>query len=463
MKKPEIISFIPRSGAFARLFKLAFLGFLLLQCPAYGADADARISLSGTELFKQVAPSVVLIVADKSSIGSGVVVAHNLVLTNWHVVQSAQQIRIGFFPEEKGAAIRKEEVGVGRIIKADKNKDLALLRVDSLPARVLPVALGTEDEVEIGADVYAIGHPEGEIWSYTKGIISQLRQRYSWRDETGQYHNATIIQTQTPINPGNSGGPLLSPQGRILGINTFVHAERAGLGYAISVSEIRAFLEDTTLVIPVLETDDVPSFSGRNSGNTGYLRIYDLKRGKTSPRLAFFYPDDRKKPAIGYFDENNDGKPEVYIFDRDRDGRWDISFFFESGGRTPIATGIHEDGKILPTRHKTYKEVPELSVLFGPFPKPWRDIPPLFTCKDKTSPVEIAICGDASLLSQSNVIAEQFYLLLERGGQRAEILADGQKNWLAALRRECRGDAVKECISRKLAARKGFLQSLVDE
>ena len=56
-------------------------------------------------------------------------------------------------------------------------------------------------EAQVGADVHAIGHPQGQTWTYTKGLISQVRPDYQWGP-----HKADVIQTQTPINPGNSGG-----------------------------------------------------------------------------------------------------------------------------------------------------------------------------------------------------------------------------------------------------------------
>jgi S1-C subfamily serine protease len=67
-----------------------------------------------------------------------------------------------------------------------------------------------------------IGHPTGEAWSYTTGVISQYRQNYEWQAEGNSIrHRADIIQTQTPINPGNSGGPLLSDSSNLIGVNSF--------------------------------------------------------------------------------------------------------------------------------------------------------------------------------------------------------------------------------------------------
>jgi hypothetical protein len=105
--------------------------------------------------------------------------------------------------------------------------------------------LGTAAALNIGQDVHAIGHPQGEVWTYTRGIISQVRANYEWKTEEGITHRANIIQTQTPINPGNSGGPLLDENARVVGINSFRHRSGEGLNYAVSVDTINEFLSRT--------------------------------------------------------------------------------------------------------------------------------------------------------------------------------------------------------------------------
>jgi len=104
----------------------------------------------------------------------------------------------------------------------------ALVEIAQIPAGRTPLQLGDKDAIAIGLDVYAIGHPDGQSWSYTKGIISQYRINYDW-DCTGEnlLHRGNIIQTQTPINPGNSGGPLLDDGGRIVGVNSFAAVVKA--------------------------------------------------------------------------------------------------------------------------------------------------------------------------------------------------------------------------------------------
>ncbi len=129
---------------------------------------------------------------------------------------------------------KEDEVVKGDVIKIDVQRDLALIRPRSLPKRpIRPLELATK-EVEIGADVHAIGHPQGEGWTYTKGVVSSVRPNYHWFYGPGDTHQATVIQTQTPINFGSSGGPLLSDDGRIVGVNTFI---KTGLNFAVAADE----------------------------------------------------------------------------------------------------------------------------------------------------------------------------------------------------------------------------------
>ena len=79
--------------------------------------------------------------------------------------------------------------------------------------------------------------------TYTKGVISQIRKSYEWEYDEYNSHRATVIQTQTPINPGNSGGPLISNEGLIIGINSFVQPDTEGIAFAVASVEIQNFLD----------------------------------------------------------------------------------------------------------------------------------------------------------------------------------------------------------------------------
>ncbi|MGD0947056.1 MAG: trypsin-like peptidase domain-containing protein [Candidatus Binatia bacterium] len=178
------------------------------------------------------------------SLGSGVVVSSTGdVVTNWHVVRGAKQVAVVFKPE-RGVDIRKELVFAVTLIKVDEVADLALLRV-AQPLKDIPhLRLGDVAKIEVGQDAHSIGHPEGEVWTYTAGIVSQVRPDYEWTGTDGLAHHSKVIQTQTALNPGNSGGPLLNDRAEIIGINSF-RREGEGLNYAVAADVVGKFLQST--------------------------------------------------------------------------------------------------------------------------------------------------------------------------------------------------------------------------
>ena len=164
-------------------------------------------------------------------------------MTNYHVIRDAKRIAVVFKPE-RGVEVRKDLAYGAVPIKVDEISDLAMLKVEA-PSRLLhPLSMGDISKLEVGDDVHAIGHPEGEVWTFTTGTISQIRPKYEWKDEKIT-HSATVIQTQTAINPGNSGGPLLNNNAQVIGINSF-RMEGEGLNYAIAGDTIETFLKRPT-------------------------------------------------------------------------------------------------------------------------------------------------------------------------------------------------------------------------
>jgi S1-C subfamily serine protease len=167
----------------------------------------------------------VVIVSVGNSLGAGFYLARNLIITNAHVVQGTGPVEI-----------RSKDGNIGRatVKRADYGLDLALLSTDLSGA---PVTLARGDKVELGAEVFAVGHPKGLEFSVTRGSIGAVR---SWDDEAG--NRFLVIQTDAPINAGNSGGPLFR-DGQVVGINTIklVGEGIEGMGFSVHVDEIRKF------------------------------------------------------------------------------------------------------------------------------------------------------------------------------------------------------------------------------
>jgi S1-C subfamily serine protease len=303
-------------------------------------------------LYKKWSPSVVLIVTD-DALGSGAVIsADGKIITNWHVVKNSQTVGIIFKPIQEGKAVTKDDVKIAKVIRVDEISDLALLKIDSLPASVAPLRLGNETDIGVGLDVHAIGHPKGQSWSYTKGVISQFRSDYSWSTSESTKHKASVIQTQTPINPGNSGGPLILNNGLIVGINSFKSSESEALNFAVSVEEVKKLLNSTKdrflakLDKPKCEPKTL--FEGRNEKNTADVFQMDTNcSGKIN--LVFALPDDKQKPLIMFLHTKSEKIPDGMVLSYKRDFKfWDLSFWDENLTEAWPVVGLHKNGEAVP-------------------------------------------------------------------------------------------------------------------
>ncbi len=130
-------------------------------------------------LFRQVSPSVVLILTKDAS-ASGSLLQGDVILTTLHVVGHNPEVRAVFKPADPSGKANAAEVVTGDVVKIDVERDLALIRPRSLPKR-RPLEIA-QQEIDVGADVNAIGHPFGQGWTYTKGIVSSVRPDYEWTE-----------------------------------------------------------------------------------------------------------------------------------------------------------------------------------------------------------------------------------------------------------------------------------------
>ena len=168
----------------------------------------------------------------QQSLGSGVIVTTDgYILTNNHVVDGADEVKVAF------GEPRKEFPAT--VIGRDEKADVALLKIDAtgLPA----VTLGDSDQLEVGDTVLATGNPFGIGLTVTHGIVSALG-----RGGLGIEDYEDFIQTDAAINPGNSGGALLDSDGRLIGINTAILSRTGGsngVGFAIPINYVRSIIE----------------------------------------------------------------------------------------------------------------------------------------------------------------------------------------------------------------------------
>jgi len=166
-----------------------------------------------------------------SSLGSGVIVTQEgYILTNNHVIQGADSIEVALYDGRKSNA---------KVIGIDIESDLAVLKINltNLPA----ITFSSNNSVEIGDVVLAIGNPFGVGQTTTMGIISALK-----RDHLGINTFESFIQTDAAINPGNSGGALVDTNGNLVGINTAIFSKSGGnqgIGFAIPATTAKQIME----------------------------------------------------------------------------------------------------------------------------------------------------------------------------------------------------------------------------
>jgi serine protease Do len=197
------------------------------------SPAVVQILVTGYGTAREDGRSQAAFIVRQHAVGSGVIVDPNgYIMTNAHVVEGAQRIRVAL-PLAMGDSAGLVPLGKRRIVEArllgqHKESDLALLKIDEKDLPTL--ALLSQQRPRVGQLVFAIGSPEGLENSVTMGVISALAR------QADPNKPLTYIQTDAPINPGNSGGPLVDMNGSVVGINTFILSEGGGsegLGFAI--------------------------------------------------------------------------------------------------------------------------------------------------------------------------------------------------------------------------------------
>ncbi|MFL5973077.1 MAG: S1C family serine protease, partial [Gaiellaceae bacterium] len=232
-----------------------------VQVPIAGPGAVAPADfargrrLSVNEIYRRSAPGVVQITTTSTvevepdpflnpfgfpeeqrqqALGSGFVIdTAGRIVTNFHVVQGAEQIEVSFSNRDSVHA---------RVVGTDPSTDLALLKVNVDARALRPLDLGNSDRVRVGDSVVAIGNPLGLERSVTAGIISALHRPLTAPNE---FTIDDVIQTDASINSGNSGGPLIAANGSVIGVNTAIATGNTGargnigIGFAVPMNTVR--------------------------------------------------------------------------------------------------------------------------------------------------------------------------------------------------------------------------------
>jgi Do/DeqQ family serine protease len=269
--KPRRGGVSPPAAAVRPALLAALAAFLLLAPASAGAEtvrqvpsSEVEVTLSFAPVVRRVVPAVVNVYASRlvatrslspffddpffrrffgdggggprqrmqSSLGSGVIVEGGLVVTNNHVIENADEVRV--------ALADRREFDADVVLK-DEGSDLAVLKIRAAPADLPTVPFGESDALEVGDIVLAVGNPFGVGQTVTQGIVSAVA-----RTQVGITDYQFFIQTDAAINPGNSGGALVDMAGRLVGINTAIFSRGGGsngIGFAIPANMVRLVVD----------------------------------------------------------------------------------------------------------------------------------------------------------------------------------------------------------------------------
>ena len=233
---------LPATAAAVAVSAIAAAGYAAGAGGDAPAESAARLPASGGQLapteinriYARAGEAVVSVQAGRGS-GTGFLIDRSgTIVTNAHVVDGANQVRVRFDDDASPVT--------ARVAGTDPSSDLAVLKVDASAAGgVTPLALAESDTVEVGDAAIAIGFPLGLDRTATAGIVSGLEREI---EAPNGFRIDKVIQTDAPINPGNSGGPLLDARGRVIGVNSQIATSGAGggnvgIGFAVPSDTVR--------------------------------------------------------------------------------------------------------------------------------------------------------------------------------------------------------------------------------
>jgi serine protease Do len=243
------------------------------------------------------------LIVRQHAVGSGVIVdPSGYIMTNAHVVEGAQRIRVALplpIDTARAVPVGKRHILEARLVGAHKETDLALLKIDEKDLPTLPLL--TLPRPRVGQLVFAIGSPEGLQNSVTMGVVSAVAR------QPDPDKPLTYIQTDAPINPGNSGGPLVDMNGSVIGINTFILSSGGGsegLGFAIPArivdfvyQSLRKHGHVHRVEIGAVAQEITPTLADSNSRSPGELSSPTSSPTDQPPRRACTFKTSCSPPT----------------------------------------------------------------------------------------------------------------------------------------------------------------------
>jgi S1-C subfamily serine protease len=230
------------------------------------------------------------------------------IVTNFHVVQGGTSFIVTFNNDPKQYK--------ATLVGTAPDKDIAVLKLDEKPAKLVPVSIGSSKDLQVGQYAFAIGSPFGLDYSLSTGVISALGRKI---DGIGGVKINDMIQTDAAINMGNSGGPLLNSSSNLIGMNTVIFStsgSSAGLGFAVPVDTIKMvvpqLIKHGKIIRPGLGIGIVPDSMKRRiiQSSKGIIISYiDEKGGAAEAGLKGMTQDQYGRIYIGDVILSVDGQP----------------------------------------------------------------------------------------------------------------------------------------------------------
>src|SRR5215472_1830356 len=281
------------------------------------------------------------------SLGSGVILNSNgYIITNFHVVDGAERIRVRIKDDPPG------ELHDAKLIGTDRETDLAVIKIEPPKEKPLvPARLGDSERMSQGDWVLAVGSPFGLENTVTAGIVSAIGRNIN---PTRQFQS--FIQTDAAINPGNSGGPLVNMRGEVIGINTAIYTQSfgyQGVGFAMPSNTVREVYDQligsehrVARGSIGVQFNAVPS--------AAVSRVYGTKSGVTITDVVAGKPAEKAGLQIGDTITSVNGKPVksgdelVNIISAVKPGsKVDITYV-RNGQEKKASVGVEDRTKLFP-------------------------------------------------------------------------------------------------------------------
>jgi serine protease Do len=322
-----------------------------IEAPWRDARRAASQEVGDTiDVAREVSPAVVSITGERArvgvdlfgfpetersqSAGTGFIVrSDGLIVTNKHVVQGSESLRVLTADGDEFEA---------KVTALDPSNDLALIKIEAKGLKT--VKLGSTENLEVGSSVVAIGNALGHYQgTVTEGVVSAIGRAIVAGDSQGSSVESldNVLQTDAAINPGNSGGPLVDRSGQVVGINVAVDQQGEGIGFALPIevakSAIKSYERHGAIKRPLLgvryrsitaalaKQEGLPVRQGALVGDSGVepavvsgspAQRAGLREGDIITRVGN-KPVDRRHPLSALIQEHQPGDRVAITYLRD--------------------------------------------------------------------------------------------------------------------------------------------------